>query len=409
MRKGYLRPADVEIAGLKPGDRAKIGTTLRAKPMSRSWTPNVWKFTYQWRLDGKKISGATGQKYTPKKWQHNKKISVTIRGAKPGYYGKKVTTDWARVSKPFSSTSRPVIKGSLRVGETVRAKVVEDWKPTAWAYKYQWFADGEPIAGATSKRYTLTKAEHGTRLKVKVTGKRQAYLLTSRSSRWTSAVRWPDGVSTPRITGNPNDRYVLSGTKIWFTGSATGGELTYQWQRRTAETGIWKNMKGRTSRTLAMTAKSFRTLDEYRLRVRNAAGTKYTRPATLWVDSLESDPYYTGKIFVGSWYLFQAASKTSDFTVGDTPYVGTELWICPLSGYTGNPATEVSFQYVGSGWSTTAFGYSMETEGGCELFWVEASVSSHTAARDGVWQVYDDSRGPDGSYAPITQWMKGLQ
>lgn len=67
------------------------------------------------------------------------------------------------------NTVAPTITGTEEVGSTLTA-TAGTWtgNPTP-TYSYQWYADGEPIEGATSSTYDLTEAEEGTAVHVVVT------------------------------------------------------------------------------------------------------------------------------------------------------------------------------------------------------------------------------------------------
>ncbi|MFT4220962.1 MAG: hypothetical protein QM611_10635 [Microbacterium sp.] len=61
---------------------AKIGEKLTAKP--GTWDSGV-TLTHRWYADGKAITGATKSKYTLKKAQAGKRITVKVTGKKSGY------------------------------------------------------------------------------------------------------------------------------------------------------------------------------------------------------------------------------------------------------------------------------------------------------------------------------------
>jgi hypothetical protein len=60
----------------------KVGRTLTASV--GTWSPKP-AFTYQWKRDGKSISGATKSKYTLTSKDAGKRITVTVTGKKAGY------------------------------------------------------------------------------------------------------------------------------------------------------------------------------------------------------------------------------------------------------------------------------------------------------------------------------------
>ncbi len=92
-------------------------------------------------------------------------------------------------------------------------------------------------------------------------------------------------VQKPVITTQPSSKTFTAGTSVKFTVKATGGDLSYQWYYRTSSTGSWQKCTGTgaTTATLTVEAKSFRSGYQYRCRVSNAAGYKYSSTVTLTV------------------------------------------------------------------------------------------------------------------------------
>ncbi len=82
----------------------------------------------------------------------------------------------------------PTITGTPTVGETLTANN-GTWtgREAPATFAYQWKADGENIAGATAKTYTLTEAEEGETITVTVTASNWKG-STSATSTATSAV-----------------------------------------------------------------------------------------------------------------------------------------------------------------------------------------------------------------------------
>ncbi|MCP2041639.1 polygalacturonase [Neisseria sp. HSC-16F19] len=68
-----------------------------------------------------------------------------------------------------------VIRGEAQVGKTLTSYVYDhDGLPAAGAIRYQWQADGADIAGATGSSFTVTAAERGKAISVKVAFKDQS-------------------------------------------------------------------------------------------------------------------------------------------------------------------------------------------------------------------------------------------
>ena len=71
----------------------------------------------------------------------------------------------------FAAAGAPAISGTAKVGETLTASTtgISDANGmTNTTYSYQWLADDAEISGATNSTYTLTSAEEGKAIKVRV-------------------------------------------------------------------------------------------------------------------------------------------------------------------------------------------------------------------------------------------------
>jgi hypothetical protein len=70
----------------------------------------------------------------------------------------------------FSKLSKPTITGTKTVGSTLTAKL-PGWKPgivASTTVSYRWLRGGKSISGATAATYTLTAADKGKRIQVRV-------------------------------------------------------------------------------------------------------------------------------------------------------------------------------------------------------------------------------------------------
>lgn len=121
-------------------------------------------------------------------------------------------------------TSVPTISGTPVVGQTLRA-LPGPWTAGA-TLSYQWYANGKAIAKATASSLALTTAHAGTRITVRVTGKKAAFASATVGSAATAAVLRPLVAPTPSITGTPTVGQTLKvRTGTWTAGT----RLTYQW------------------------------------------------------------------------------------------------------------------------------------------------------------------------------------
>jgi hypothetical protein len=119
------------------------------------------------------------------------------------------------VDPPSVATAdgRPYVVGTPRVGWTLTARTQSWTLENDWAaglpvlpedFRYQWFADGEPVAGATSARFAPSAAQLGRRLSVRIG---IAIPNTTLASEDTSV----EGTPVVRGRNQPCSRVRLSG------------------------------------------------------------------------------------------------------------------------------------------------------------------------------------------------------
>lgn len=316
----------------------KVGALVGATTGHFSPTASV---TYRWKANGNPISGATGRTYRIPSRLHGDKLTVTVTGTRAGYTTKSITSASSVVMKPFDRASSPTISGTVRVGQTLTANR-GTWSPTPSVVTYQWRAEGRAIPGATSRTYKLTRADHGKNISVQIVGRKYAYLPTTRRSAATDTVKWPVGISTPRVTTNPT-RFVdtTPGRTVTLKVSATGGSLKYQWQRRSPANPSWTNV-GSNSSTYRFTASTAHDLNEFRVVVSNMAGKDTSNRTYMWVQSSLSSPFRANQWF-GLWNYNAAITKSVDDYEG---YLAANVAICAAPGYAGTG--DLSVQFVGS-------------------------------------------------------------
>ncbi|WP_157237338.1 S8 family serine peptidase [Promicromonospora sukumoe] len=171
---------------------ATPGATLSvSRPQS---TPAPSTVTYRWRLDGTAIRGATRSTLTMRSEWKGHLITVGVTVSQSGYTTKAVTTPSVRVGGKYSKSPNPVISGTQRVGSTLTA-TRGTWSPTPSSFSYQWYANGQPISGATASKYTLTGSDYGKKITVSARTYRAGYGTVLRRSAATgevlaSGVRW---------------------------------------------------------------------------------------------------------------------------------------------------------------------------------------------------------------------------
>ena len=168
-------------------------------------------FAYQWMADDTAIQDATGSSYTLTGDDSGKAITVTVSFTDAEGNPETLTSDPTGevAAKPnTSATGAPTISGTAQVGQTLTAStagIVDADGLTTVSYSYQWLADDANIQGATSSSYTLTSAEQGKAIKVRVSFTDDAGHEESLPSVATAAVA---AAANNKATGQPT----ISGT-----------------------------------------------------------------------------------------------------------------------------------------------------------------------------------------------------
>lgn len=139
------------------------------------------------------------------------------------------TTGSAPGSVPLTSTPPPAIVGRPAVGTTLAVRTGA-WQPAPVRLAYQWYADGQPISGATGATFTLGYDQIGARITVAVRGARDGHVSVTRTSAPTPRVPQPViTVGSPIVTGPAAvGRTVTARPGSWRPGPVTS---TYAWLR----------------------------------------------------------------------------------------------------------------------------------------------------------------------------------
>lgn len=173
-----LAPIPSSKPTISPATGVKQGTTLTAR--AGTWAPGA-KLSYQWRRSGAAIAGATKTTYKVAPADAGAKLTVTVTGTLANY----PTT--SQVSNPTNAVPYLKLKagkikfsGKAKVGKKLTAKPSK-W-PKGVSYRYQWYAKGSAIKGATGKTFKLTKAQKGKKVKVTVTVRKAGYAAVAKSS-----------------------------------------------------------------------------------------------------------------------------------------------------------------------------------------------------------------------------------
>lgn len=204
-------PPIVNLGTVEVRGASATGSTVVASHSTYSGTA----YKYAWYADGKAITGATGKSYRIPSSLEHKRLTVKVTGSKSGYVSSTVVT--APRGKVLL-TAAPTISGRTAIKTTAWDRAY--WtgytltaSPGKWttgtSFRYQWYADGSAIAGATAKSYTLTVPDRYKRISVKVTGRKTDYGTFTRTSAATNRVAL---IGSAGVTTEPR-----VGESIWFT------------------------------------------------------------------------------------------------------------------------------------------------------------------------------------------------
>lgn len=161
---------------------AQVGVKLTA-----SAAPTGTTYAYRWSAGGVAISGATSRTFTPGAAQRGKTITVRVTASRTGYApASKTSAATAAVRTGVLVTAAPRISGTVKVGR--KLSVSRGTWTSGTTFTYRWYAGGTAIRGATASTLTLTKAQKGKTITVKVTGKKSGYTTVTRTSRATAKV-----------------------------------------------------------------------------------------------------------------------------------------------------------------------------------------------------------------------------
>ena len=175
----------------------QVGETLTANTSGiedADGLTNV-SFSYQWLSSrDTEIGGATSSTYTLVAADEGKAIKVKVSFTDDAGNNETLTSaaTGAVDARPNSpATGVPTISGTAQVGETLTADtsgIADADGLSNVRYEYQWLADDAEIAGATGLTYTLTAADEGKAIKVKVSFTDDANNQETLTSAATDAV-----------------------------------------------------------------------------------------------------------------------------------------------------------------------------------------------------------------------------
>ncbi|MBP9900792.1 MAG: immunoglobulin domain-containing protein [Verrucomicrobia bacterium] len=288
--------------------------------------------SYQWRLNGGNIGGATSATLTLTSvttGQTGSYSCVVSNGAGSATSSAAVLTVNAAAVVP-SITTQPASQ-TVTAGANVSFTVAASGTAPL---SYQWRLNGGNIGGATSATLTLTSVTTGQ------TGSYSCVVSNGAGSATSSAAVLTVNAAAvvPSITTQPASQTVTAGANVSFTVAASGtAPLSYQWRLNGG------NIGGAASATLTLTSVTTNHAGAYTCVVTNIAGSVTSSGAILTVQPGALQATTLTLIVQGQGTVtpnLNAASLTlgQAYTVTATPASGYEF-----AGWSGNtPAVQSS-------------------------------------------------------------------
>lgn len=127
-------------------------------------------FTYQWKLDGVAVSGATSDKFTPVFADGGKKLSITVTYTDLGGSTETVTSPEVTITAVNTLPTGSIIIQGSKVGVALTKSIINlvdaDGLPAPATYTYEWKLDGTVVS--TTDSYTPVFGDLGKSLVVKL-------------------------------------------------------------------------------------------------------------------------------------------------------------------------------------------------------------------------------------------------
>ena len=294
----YTKAATLTVRGKPAITKQPVNMTAAAGAKAKySVTATGGALSYQWQFRASSSGSWTNITNTAYSGVKTPTLTVPATAGRNGYeYRCKISnsegTVYSNAARLTVVTKPEITKQPASV--TVAAGSTAKFSVTATggglSYQWQvksgdsWVAVNNPyIEGAKTATLLVpaTEARNGNQYRCQV--KNLAGTVYSNAAKLTVSA-----AAKPTITKQPASVTAATGTTAKFSVTASGSNLSYQWQFRASSSGSWANItntaySGMKTATLTAPATASRNGYQYRCVVKNAAGSATSNAATLTV------------------------------------------------------------------------------------------------------------------------------
>lgn len=177
-----------------------VGGSLSAVPAT--WDETADTRTYEWLRDGEGDVLSHDVRYAPSTADAGHTLVVVERvqfgstrdetSSVPVAVGPPAAAPVPPAPAPAAqtvNTRRPTVKGTAKVGRTLKVRSKGAWTPSPSSYSYQWLRNGKKIPKATRTSYRLTKKDRGRKITLRVYARRDGVATVTATSKASRKVK----------------------------------------------------------------------------------------------------------------------------------------------------------------------------------------------------------------------------
>jgi hypothetical protein len=254
--------------------------------------------TYQWRLNGSNISGATGSTFVVQEADEGGAITVVVKVTNDNGVTTSLTSSpTSAVTDAAPTVTTPLITGVAQEGQTLTASGAVAGQPDN-PVTYQWQLNGTNISGAIGSTFRVQEADEGGTITVVATATNAQGLKASAVSAPTATViDAAPTVTKPVITGTAQEGQTL---RAAATAGQSDNPVTYQWQRSTDGGSTWTAISGATGSTYSLKETDEGALIEVVATATNAQSLTATAVSAPTATVLDAAPTVTKPVITGT-------------------------------------------------------------------------------------------------------------